>query len=243
MGYGVRIKNSSGNLIIDGTYKNFAEYASGTVAMGVYNTVATIAFAATTQIPLIALRNISTVCYVIPYGIRKTGSDYDGFYLLRGYGGGTGAFNVDWKVYLAHPAASGETYGIKIYDPTGVLLFESGRNYFNLYQVDTGISLVVPPTLMAQQGEDYDATRYSDIAHAGIENPYYALSPNSLWMTHCVAGTTFHNNTFRPGMRKIDATNVRVGWGSSLFLGGSLPPGQPSGEGGWNPDLNLMVLK
>jgi len=219
--YGLEVKNSSGNIIIDGKYKNYAEWASGTTTLGYY--VTTIAFTATSQLPLIALRP-ATGTSVVLWGLRKTGSNYDGFYVI-GYNG----TDLDWKIYIAHPGATAETYGLRVYDSGANLVFDSGYNYFNLYQITTGISLATP-TLASSP--------YQDVSHAGISDPYYFVSPLGFWAYGIASGSQVRV-IFRTSIMKNSATSGRVGWGG-IFSG---PSGGSAYDEGWNPTLNLMVLK
>jgi len=224
MPYGLQIKNSSGNIIIDGQYKNYALWDSDTATLDAG--VTTIAFTATTQMPLIALRP-GTGKTVILWGLRKTGSNYDGFYVVGGNGD-----SLDWRVYTAHPAASAQNYGLRIYDGSSNLLFDSGYQYFNIYQLDTGISLSTP--LLTEEA----AGTYSDITHAGISDPFYFLSPLGFWCYGISSGSQLRA-VWRSAIKKIDATSVRVKW-AKKFQG---PSGGADFDEGWNPNLTLMTLK
>ena len=223
MTYGLQVKNSSGNIIIDGQYKNYAEWATGTTTLGAY--VTTISFTATDKMPLVALRPATNKAVVL-WGLRKTGSNYDGFYVI-----GSNGDSLDWKVYTAHPVASSETYGLRSYGSTGDLLFDSGYKYFSIFQINTGISLSNPA------GGTLD---YEDISHGSISDPYYFLSPLGFWVFSTdimlPRGPLF---IWRSCIIKLSATSVRVTWGR-IFTG--LTSGIAYAEG-WNPSLNLMVLK
>ena len=230
MAYGIRIKNADGNIIVDGVNKNFALYASGTETLPGTAGVTAVSFTATTQIPIVAIRNASTTYYVSLWGIRKTSGSYDGFYLIKA---NTAAYDVDWRVYLAHPAFVAESYGLRVYDASGNAVFGSGRNYFDIFQLNAGISLSSP-------GLTEDAAGlYSDVSHASVSDPFYFVSPAGYWVY--LSGGARQFRAWRIGLKKIDSTNVRVGW--HIIRAAALPPGYPDENGGWNPNLNLMVLK
>jgi len=228
MAYGIRIKNANGNVIVDGVYKNFALYASGTVTLPTTAGVTAVSFTATTQIPLVAIRNTSTSYYVSLWGIRKTSGSYDGFYLIKA---NTASYDVAWRVYLAHPAFVSESYGLRVKDASGNPVFGSGRSYFDIFQLNSGISLSSP-----QLGEDA-AGRYSDIAHAGVSDPFYFVSPAGYWVYAASGANQFR--AWRIGLKKIDSTHVRLGW--HIIRAATAAVGDE--DGGWNPNLNLMVLK
>ncbi len=230
MGYGIEIKNSSGNVIVDGEYKNFALYASGTATLPAVGGVTTVAFTATDQIPLIAIRNQSTAQYVSLWGIRKTGSNYDGFYLIKA---NAVSYDVDWRVYTAHPAVVAQDYGMRVHDAAGAILFDSGRNYFDIFQLNSSISLSTP-----QLTEDA-AGLYSDISHVSVEDPFYFVSPSGYWVFQ--AGGPRQFRAWRIGVKKINSTSVRLGW--HIIRAAQTPPLYPDENGGWNPTVNLMVIK
>jgi hypothetical protein len=228
--YGLQVKNSSGNVIIDGQYKNFAKWDSGTTTLAM-NTgltpaqplVNTISFTATNQMPLVAIRP-ATSQYLILYGLRKTSGNYDGFYII-----GNPAGDFDWIVYIAHPTASAETYGLRVYNSSGALSFDSGYKYFSIYQINTGISLASPNNTGPN----------SVITHAGISNPYYFLSPLGYWVWGVpVPPPQGPLRIWRSGISKIDSTSAAVGW-FRIFSGAD----NFGHNEGWNPTLNLMVLK
>ena len=228
MAYGLRIKNASGNIIVDGTYKNFALYASGTATLPSTGGVTAVSFTATPQIPIVAIRNKSTSYYVSLWGIRKTSGSYDGFYLIKA---NAVSYDVDWRVYLAHPAFVSESYGLRVKDSSGNPVFGSGRSYFDIFQLNSGISLSSP-----QLGEDATG-RYSDISHASVSDPFYFLSPAGYWVYAASGPGQFRS--WRIGLKKIDSTNVRVGWHIIRAAAGSVG----DEDGGWNPAFNLMILK
>ncbi len=228
MAFGIRIKNADGNIIVDGTYKNFALYASGTATLPTTAGVTAVSFSATTQIPLVAIRNASTSYYVSLWGIRKTSGSYDGFYLIKA---NTASYDVAWRVYLAHPAFVAESYGLRVKDASGNPVFGSGRSYFDIFQLNSGISLSSP-----QLGEDA-AGRYSDISHAGVSDPFYFVSPAGYWVYAAFGARQFR--AWRIGLKKIDSTHVRLGWHVIRAASGAVG----DEDGGWNPNLNLMILK
>lgn len=194
MSYGMRVKNSSGSILIDGLYKNFSLYESGNSKS--LSGVTTISFtSATSQIPIIAVRPDSN--YVTMVGYEKSGDNWTGF---KVYGNGT----IDWRAYIAHYSTKKETYGLAIYDATGKLLFDASREYLLIHSVTTGISIAPPATWLDSGGTQ-------TITHSGLENPFYvwgsermrALSENFPPLMYRI---------FRTGIKKASSESVTIGW-------------------------------
>jgi hypothetical protein len=231
MSYGINVKNTDGDIIIDGIYKNFAEVASGSITMTGFSVgFDTISFTEVNQPVLIALRPAEGKNVVL-WGYRKTGSNYDGFYVM-----GTAGGNLDYKVFIGHPALSEDNYGMRIFDASGNLVFESSNKYFNVYSVNTGISLAVPDFAT----EDTAGTYY-DISHPGISDPYYFLSPLGYYARK-LAINEFKSicKVWRTGIKKISSTSVRVSWNPPIYAA-LWTPGTSAIA--FNPNYNLMVLK
>ncbi len=193
MGYGIEIRNADGNIIIDGTYKNFSLYeSSSTILTGAKQS---ISFATpTTLIPIIAIKPDTS--YVSLLGYEKSGNNWTGFTVI-----GTGT--IYWKVYIAFSTSAGGSYGLICYDSSGNIVFDSNRECFKIYSVTTGISLANP---------DFSGGGGTQtITHAEIENPYYLWSPERTCAVSEYVPPWYHK-IFKTGIKKESSTSAIIGW-------------------------------
>lgn len=165
MSYGLEVQNSSGDLLIDGNFANFEIIAEGTSTHNGIGLTAyvDIAFPPTSQPPLVFVRSTS-------YGLAcatllKNGS---GLYSsARLYSSAPfSTFSFDW--FVASPAgasSSSDTWGMRVYDAAGDVVFDSGRRYVqfrDVVEIDLG-SLV------------FDTYGIAAITHASVADAYYCL--------------------------------------------------------------------
>jgi len=213
MGYGIEIRNTDGNVIIDGTYKNFSFYESGSTALT--GNKQSISFATPTAlIPIIAIKPDTS--YVSLLGYEKSGDNWTGFTV---HGNGT----IYWKVYIAFSIIAGSTYGLLCYDADGNIVFDSNRTCFKIYSITTGISIA--PTAGTQT-----------INHADIENPYYLWSPERTYGVS-TGEPPYGFWVFKTGIKRNSSTSVIIGW-QEIFQGsGSI------GTYNDNLTQKLIVLK
>ena len=232
--YGLVVKNNNSEIQVDSTYRNLSldeeddlvtitnNYQSEPTS---YDTVVSIVNSALT--PIILMRP-DTDYYVAISSYYKSGS------LFTGFGVNTQAaepFNtpittdIDWKSYRENRVASGDDYGLLVYNPSGFLCFDSGKNYFKIHSVNT-INLAVG-----------DSTT---ITHSGISDPFYILSPSAYWVFSIPLGGSEHVVIFnRIGIKKISSTSVSVGW----FAFGRYEVNQQNlnVNEGINPTMKLIV--
>lgn len=234
MSYGLKVKNTAGDIIIDSVYRNFAEYESGSATVlfeyggppwWFGSEVKLVSFTAIDIAkPLLIAIQPSTEGFINLLGYKKTGNTWDGFYLLLGVG------NEDWptsvtinyKIFVAGLAPAAGAYGLRIYNDLNQVVFDSNRKYFKIYSVS---SIQLPLSNYA----------YEDIPHSGISNPYYFLSPSGFWAQQFPLGGGILQ---RIGFRKLTSTSVRVGWNDVYDNG--IPAPQ---AGSWNPPQKLMILE
>jgi len=218
MGYGIKVKNNSGSIIIDGEYKNFSVYESGNSVS--LNGLATINFSSyITQIPIIAIRPDSH--YVTLVGYDKSGDYWTGFKVF-GYGA------IDWKAFIAHPTTPASTYGLAVYNSSEELVFDAAREYLLIHSVTTGINLTPPA------GWD-DPGGTQTITHSGLENPFY------LWGSERYRALT---EDFPPRMAQIWKTGIKQASSTSVTIGWQIrAQGPGSINGGDSLVQKLLVLK
>lgn len=227
MGYGLRVKNDSGELLIDSTYRNYEESELGTRTITNNNTSTTwytsIGIASSPLVPLILFRpNTNYYSSVVGYG--KSGSNYNAFYMATHPAQST---SINYICCRQSSVASAESYGLRVKNPSGDLVFDSGKKYFKVHSVHT-ISLSGPS----------GGSTATTITHSGISNPYYILSSPNLWTIGNLAGYGAIVYHFRVGLKKISTTQVSVGWYvyANYFVGG--PALADSGE---NQSSKLIV--
>jgi len=234
MSYGLRVKNTSGDIIIDENYRNFAFYVSGSATATVscpggwcYGVLTLVPFTAipNTQIPLVAIQP-ATNKFINLLGYHKTGSNWDGFYIVTGIAddGNWESCTINYKVFVAGLAAAPGAYGMRVYNASSQIIFDSNRSYFKIGQVNS-ISLSSP----AYPSYTY---YYQDVSHPSYSNPYYFLSPVGYHHGTSCAGAWI----FRIGLKKLSSTSVRVGW-NQVFQS------EPEGvDATYNPASKLIVL-
>lgn len=206
MAYGLRVKNDDAEIQIDGTYRNMALETSGDAldisnAGGSDNYYETINITASSRPPLIALRPDTDypVCMV---GVGKTGANYDKFYLTTTTPQTT---TIDWRCFRETPAKSAEDYGLRVYDASANLVYDSGKQYLKILQV-TNIDIAAA----------WNSTQ--DVTHAGVSDPYYILSPQTLAIRTAAPSALWY---VKAGIKQLTSTSVRVEWCPFGTQGGS----------------------
>jgi len=214
--YGLTVKNSAGSTIIDGVYKNYSLYESGSFTFSGFYQVVTLGTA--TPLPIIvAIKPPAN--YVFVKHCTTSGGNYTGFQI-----NGSEGETVYWKAYVAHPTTKAGNYGLLVYNAAGELCFDGARESFKIYQVNTGISLGVAPS------------GNQTITHNGIENPYYFLSPQCIGNVND-PGPPRWTVFFRNSIKQVSSTSVNIGW-----LSYDIITGIQSGYT-FNPNQTLIVLK
>lgn len=207
--YGLLLKNDSQEIQIDSTYKNLSLDNSGSGTTISNDNTGTghytrISINSSPLLPLMLIRP-NTDDFVSVKNYYKSGDDFAGVDLVTKYSETT---TIDWKSYRENRTASGVSYGLLVYNPEGGLCFDSGKDYFKIFSVHTGISLDSPPGGFVLDGD------YTDITHSGISDPFYVLSPSSNWVS--IAYNEVQDVTFSMrwmvGLKKLSSTSVRVGW-------------------------------
>jgi len=219
MSYGIKVKNTLGDVIIDGQNKNFALYESGSETISSTPKYLDVTFSTPTpQIPIIALRPDSTTAFLTLYGYNKSGINWTGF-RVGSYAGCT----FDWQAYLAHPTTRIEDYGLVVRDSSENIIFDSARKYFRIFSVTENINLA-------------DESSTQEIEHADIENPYYLWAPERFAYTADFIGGHWRVFFYRTGIKRVTSTKVLIGW-QLLF--------SVQGEGAKRDTLtqSLIVLK
>jgi len=222
MSYGCKIKNTDSEIQIDDTYINYnivETHLSESISNAAGDVFTTVSFTTATSLnPLILFRPTtdSDFAYISIDSYIKSGSNFTGFKAITTKGFSNNEF--DWKLALPSPSKSAETYGLRTYNSSGDLIFDSGLDYFKIYSVTTGIDI---------------KTAEQTVTHAGISNPYYILSPTYFAVDSPAGGIIW----YRAGLKYNSSTSVKIR--EFQIKTGVYPPAEL--KGGNRPDLTLLV--
>jgi len=235
--YGLLVKNNSEEIQIDSTYRNLSLDESDTDTISNNNTdagyYASIDIADSVLVPLILFQP-NTDYFSMVSAYIKSGSNFASFNMATECDGssspsGPQTTSVNWRSYRQNRAASGDSYGLLVYNAAGELCFDSGKSYFKVYSV-TNVSLSAPAKATFPS---------TDITHAGISNPFYILTPVSYYLNMYPLDATFTNMDAKMvGLKKLSSTSVRVGW--SLFRRDRIQAQLTHNEG-LNPAMKLII--
>ena len=232
--YGLILKNNSGEIQIDSTYRNLSLDESGdsetisndNTQSGFYTGVS---ITSSPLVPLILIRP-DTDRFVAIGNYSKSSDNFTGVDFVTEAGTST---DIDWKSYRENREASGDTYGMLVYNSSGQLCFDSGKSYFKIKSITTGIELDDPSPGFGLVSD------YQDITHSGISDPYYIVSPSAFWLiTWQHASNQSGLQLYLIGIKKLTSTSVRVGW--FPYRAGVMGGMQGFNQGS-NPTMKLLV--
>jgi hypothetical protein len=161
MSSGLQVLNDSGDIIVDGTYANHQLVESGSYTQAGASAITTVNFATALNYPPLIFVSCSEYLYL--FGYTKSGSQYTGFKTISGPT--SAAHTVYYHVCAPSPAVSSDTWGMRVWDASSNLVFESGRNYMKIKDV---VSYTTPT---AGLGSSSTINTVS-----GITDPYACLN-------------------------------------------------------------------
>ena len=230
MGYGLRVKNDSLEIQIDGVYRNFA-YSSQDLSETIDNNADAAgdwfekkAFTSTSLEPIVIVQP-NTDHFICVDALSMSGSSYVGVYFVTEYGEST---TIAYRIYKAIPTIVGAGYGIRIYDAAGYPVFDSGHRYLKIVSI-SAINLANPT---------YASNPYTNISHAAISNPYYFLTQRG-WYVNSTSVPSVMNHFKKIGIKKLTSTSVRVGWFNFYQIVTAMAMTQE----GYNPSMKLVVCE
>jgi hypothetical protein len=230
MGYGLKVKNSNGQIQIDATYKNYCLYEHGenvsTILLEGTGAIreATITFNnATPYPPLIAIKPSASI-YCGLYSYTKSGNNYTGF-IVRSEAGYSAT--IDWMAFVPNETASSAAYGMRVYNASGVLVFDSGYSPMVILDVDT-----------ATPGYNSVET----ITHPSNANAYFIMHSYGAYLLTSAGGPTGIITRLFIAMFKY-LSDTQVSFGGKMhridFAGSySLPFG-----GYWPSSWTILTIK
>lgn len=130
MSYGLRIYNESGYVQIDDTYSNFTVIASGSGA-----SAQEITFPAQARPPLVLISPASDGQPLVRWSLQTSS------FQVRG-----GSFSYKVLVPTSDIGAGAESYGLRVYNASGGICFDSGREQFRVLKSVT----FVPTSLTSE---------------------------------------------------------------------------------------------
>ena len=228
--YGLKVITPSDEIQIDSLYRNLCKDQEGTNTIANGNTVdnyfTAIPITSSSLPPLILVRP-GTDFFVTVQGYDKTVDDYTAFRMATENNQST---IIDWICCRETPDVSGETYGLRVYNSGGNLVFDSGERYPKVRSVYT-FAVDSPSATTAYP--------YVDISHPDTSDPFYILAPGSFYLLCETAPVGYYAYYGKIGIKKLSATSVRVGW----FSYGSNTVDSLLDEGIYNPQQKLIVCE
>jgi len=236
--YGLKTINSDGGIQIDSIYRNLSLDESGdteTITNGNYvfsSYYTCVSLTSSTLVPLILMRP-NTDRFISVKNYHKTNDNFDRVDIITEANSDSAiSTEIDWRSYRENRTVSEESYGLLVYNANGDLCFDSGKRYFKIHSVHS-IALDSPVDGDIEYGD------YEDITHSGISNPFYLLSPASIYVTFVFFNPPnyYYNAFWSIGMKKLTSTSVRVGW----FRHRLIATGGAYSAVGVNPTMKLLV--
>lgn len=199
MAFGFTISNNSGDIVVDSDYANHTIAESGNVASPALG-ISTITFASTytfDQQPMIFGRCTGDFIGFIEWTL--SGGNVSGFK----YAAKAGGSSFDWKLAVTPTAASSDTYGLRIYDGSANLVFDSGLDYITLID-----AITITPTSFAT----------GNTTHNSGTTPFYCLSSGYCVGAHQTSAAPT-SGMFVIAYKAVDATHVGQDWVQIASIG------------------------
>lgn len=160
MAFGAEIRNSTNNLVVDMTYQNLslAKKQTFSLSAGQQTTVTLTGAVA----PMMAIRADN---YVGLQGMAVSGSTFS-WVCKAGSAAASGAFYVFDKPHSAHTSS----FGMAVYDGSGVEMFNSDNNYLRMVDL-----LAVPYSAYYDSGAYFYCTTGAVASNTSLPSSTYAV--------------------------------------------------------------------
>lgn len=221
MAYGLRVVNDDLKIQIDSTYVNFALWEHGENVSTVFQPatgqyLATITFSnASAEPSLVAIKPPSDR-YVGWYRYTLSNGNYNGFEV---YSDVTGVGTFDWMAFVPRKDKSAEDYGLRVYDASEVLCFDSGYAPMIISDVDTCLPA---------------HTAVVNVEHPSDSDAYFIMMPWGLWLRIVGVGGWQHHTRHQAMMKYVNATTLS--FGGRPFFDVTIPGGDTDIDIGYWPD-------
>ena len=207
MSWGLQISNSSNQVQIDSDFRNFQIHQEGTTTVqgtGLSYTF-TVNFAAQANPPLFFYRaNPTAGGYINGVSSLTMGRDGSNNYTsirLRPNDlfGTQGSWTMDWFIASPVDAASGDAWGLQVFDANQKKVFDSGARYIRI-----GAVVAVPALTATYLLNNADVNGEVTFTHSSVSTGFY-----------CVNGVrSFRQDGvfYEIYSRRVSDTQVRVGY-------------------------------
>ena len=168
MGAGIEVRNNTGNLVIDSTFKNLVYITKGSVATG--TAVDTFSWQ---SVNLNGLSGYPLVAVQSTAGAWATVRSYsNGASVVDIVAHGPVNTQVNYYVFALPTVRPTDNGGLEIYDATGALVFSGGYDYMKVMgRIDDDANIANPPaSLTLPTGKSYAVMQTSPIAFAKVVN-------------------------------------------------------------------------
>ena len=226
MVYGLKIYNDDVVLIIDSLYANWALWEHGesvdTVDQGDFHDKTITFSSAVARPPLIAIKPDTDDYLGLGY-YTKSGANFSGFNIVSE----DKIVTFSWQAFVPRTDKSAETYGLRVYDATPALVFDSGYAPMIITDVDTA-------------SPAYNAV--TTITHPSDANAYFIMSPWGRWQTVGEwNGSTSTIRNYLAMFKYLSATTVS--FGGREFSNGSIPVEITQQRGYWPGTWTIITVK
>jgi len=214
--YGLQIRNASGNIQIDSTYKNYTyyEHDESSLNSGVNEISIT-----DTDSSLILVIKPPTTAYVSPYGFLDTTTTgtYESIMLAT-----DSTCSCEWLLYRDGESTTSGDYGLIVADSTSNIIFNSNETGYTTIEKVHGWSF-----------SNSSPESYADITVVDATNNYFQFLGNSYRADKLTDGTL---NYYQLGLKKIDSTTIRIGF-ILIKTDSTTPSGTGATAGSASPNI------
>lgn len=156
MNFGLQILNASGEVLVDGDYQNHIVLESGTASLS-NSTSNSINFSGSYSPSRLLMLYAQPSDYAGQWGWNLSGGNVVGASIVS-----LSSHSMPWRLVGLPNAPSADTWGMRIFDAAGNVVFDSGLDYQLLSDIQ---SFAFP--------NPADTTT---IAHASTSSPWYSLT-------------------------------------------------------------------
>lgn len=187
MTFGISITNEAGDIVIDGEYQNHVIAEVGSAMPSVVNFSGSYDINA--RQPLVFAR--CTGDHIGQIDWLMSGNNVTGFRCA----GVNGGVSFDWKLAVRPSGPSADANGMRVFDGSGKVVFDSGLPYLNVVDALS-----------------YNATTFpvQTLTHASAGTPFYCLTTAVSYGVRQVAQN--FSGSFVAAYKAIDATHVGQSW-------------------------------
>lgn len=206
--FGGRFRGDAGITQIDQNFRNFEILSSGS-GVGTSATLVSrvdISFTACPEPPMLFLKTNNNVAGQVAFqNWIKTGANYTGARIIV-----TGLLSFSWFIAVPAFTLSSDTWGMRVRDSAGKIVFESGKQYLKIIDaVRIGVS-------NGFDGVKFPVGYPGYVSHAATSDPYYCLGAGN---GHIITDS-LQVNTFGT-IRNRDSSSVSFSFTETIINTGA----------------------